>query len=206
MAEDEAPSPAAIEHEDLGSAKPLPAEKDPFFEPPRGYERTQPGTVLRSRSVELGLFGVVPLRLKATQLLYRTTNLHGDAEAAMTTVLVPQQHGSRRLCPIVSYQCAIDAVDSRCFPSYALRRGAGPGGGPAQAEFLFITAALAEGWAVSVPDHEGSQGMWGAPREPGYRILDGLRAATSSQELGLSAIWKASRVGSTVHFSPDLLH
>jgi fermentation-respiration switch protein FrsA (DUF1100 family) len=187
MAENEAPSPAAVKHEDLGSDKPLPAEEDPFFEPPLGYERAHPGTVLRSRSVELGLFGVVPLRINGTQLLYRTTNLHGDAEAAVTTVLVPLQRDPRRLCPILSYQCAIDAVDSRCFPSYALRRGAGPGGGPAQGEFLFITAALAEGWAVSVPDHEGCHGMWGAPREPGYRILDGLRAATSSQELGLSA-------------------
>ncbi len=87
---------------------------------------------------------------------------------------------------MVSYQCAIDAVTSRCFPSYALRRRALAPGAVAQFEFLLIAAALAEGWAVSVPDHEGRNGMWGAPYEPGYHVLDGLRAALSSERLGLS--------------------
>jgi alpha-beta hydrolase superfamily lysophospholipase len=59
-------------------------------------------------------------------------------------------------------------------------------GAVAQFEFLLIAAALAEGWAVSVPDHEGRNGMWGAPYEPGYHVLDGLRAALSTETLGLS--------------------
>jgi hypothetical protein len=88
---------------------------------------------------------------------------------------------------VVSYQCAIDAVTSRCFPSYALRRRAVAPGALAQFEFLLIAAALAEGWAVSVPDHEGRKGMWGAPYEPGYHVLDGLRAALNTERLGLSA-------------------
>jgi acetyl esterase/lipase len=86
----------------------------------------------------------------------------------------------------VSYQCAIDAVTSRCFPSYALRRRALAPGAVAQFEFLLIAAAVAEGWAVSVPDHEGRKGMWGAPYEPGYDVLDGLRAALRTEWLGLS--------------------
>ncbi|GLE51474.1 hypothetical protein ATCCBAA256_10590 [Mycobacterium montefiorense] len=49
-----------------------------------------------------------------------------------------------------------------------------------------VAAALAEGWAVSVPDHEGLQGIWGAPIEPGYRVLDGIRAAQSSDRIALS--------------------
>jgi hypothetical protein len=49
-----------------------------------------------------------------------------------------------------------------------------------------ITAAVAEGWAVSVPDHEGLEGMWGAPYEPGYRVLDGIRAVLRSERIGLS--------------------
>jgi alpha-beta hydrolase superfamily lysophospholipase len=39
---------------------------------------------------------------------------------------------------------------------------------------------------VSVPDHEGRNGMWGAPYEPGYYVLDGLRAALNTETLGLS--------------------
>ena len=87
---------------------------------------------------------------------------------------------------MISYQCAIDAVTSRCFPSYALRRHAHATGAVAQFEFLLVAACLAEGWAVSVPDHEGRLGMWGAPYEPGYHVLDGLRAALGSKRLGLS--------------------
>jgi pimeloyl-ACP methyl ester carboxylesterase len=78
-------------------------------------------------------------------------------------------------------------VASRCFPSYALRRNAKAIGALAPLEFLLINAALAEGWAVSVPDHEGRHGTWGAPYQPGYCILDGVRAALSSERLGLSA-------------------
>src|SRR5262249_3124651 len=125
-------------------------------------------------------------RFTATQLLYRSTDRKGAPEATVTTVLVPTERGPENVCPILSYQCAIDAVASRCFPSYALRRGALAVGALAQFEFLLIAAALAEGWAVSVPDHEGSRGTWGAPYEPGYRVLDGVRATLGSERLGLS--------------------
>jgi len=93
---------------------------------------------------------------------------------------------------VVSYQCAIDAVSPRCFPSYALRRRAKAVGSLAQFEYLLMAAAVAEGWVVSVPDHEGPDGMWGTPHEPGYRVLDGLRATLNFERFGLAA---ESRVG-----------
>ena len=37
------------------------------------------------------------------------------------------------------------------------------------------------------PTTRDANGAWGTPYEPGYRILDGLRAALNSEELGLSA-------------------
>lgn len=177
----------AVPHEKLRRSRPVLPHRDPFYEPPPGFEHADPGTVLRTRDVELGFLGFVPQKFYATQLLYRSSDRHGAPEAAVTTVLVPTERGPENVCPIVSYQCAIDAVTSRCFPSYAMRRGAFAPGALAQFEFLLIAAALAEGWAVSVPDHEGTHGMWGAPYEPGYRILDGLRAATSCERLGISA-------------------
>ena len=168
-------------------SRPLLPRDDPFYTPPAGFEHAEPGTVLRSRDVELAFLGLIRQRFTATQLLYRTTDLHGDPEATVTTLLVPRERTDQTPCPVVSYQCAIDAVADRCFPSYALRRGARAVGALAQFEFLLIAAALAEGWAVSVPDHEGLRGLWGAPVEPGYHILDGIRAATSMTRLGLSA-------------------
>lgn len=166
--------------------RPLVPDKDPFCEPPPGFEHARPGTVLRSREVELAFLGLIPQKFTATQLLYRTTDFQGEPQAGITTVVIPAERTTERPLPIVSYQCAIDAIAARCFPSYALRRGAKAIGAVAQFEFLLIAAALAEGWAVSIPDHEGSTGMWGAPYEPGYHILDGIRAAINHESFGLT--------------------
>jgi len=175
-------------HEPLTpNARPRVPDRDPFYVPPAGFEHAVPGTVLRSRDVELGFLGLVKQRITAIQLLYRTTNMKGAPEAAVTTVVVPAERSPHRPCPLVSYQCAIDAVSPRCFPSYAMRRGAHALGSFAQLEYLLVAAAIAEGWAVSVPDHEGPHGIWGTPHEPGYRILDGIRAALGYHRLGLSA-------------------
>jgi hypothetical protein len=175
------------QHEELRpNARPVLPSKDPFYQPPPGFGHALPGTVLRSRDVELAFLGLIPQRAVGTQLLYRTTDMNGLPAAAATTVILPADVTPARPCPVLSYQCAIDAVTSRCFPSYALRRHAKAIGSLAQLEFLLINAALAEGWAVSVPDHEGPDGTWGAPYEPGYCILDGLRAALNFERLGLS--------------------
>lgn len=166
-------------------AHPLLPADDPFYQPPPGFEHAQPGTVLRTRDVELAFLGLIPVRASAIQLLFRTMDMNGEPEAAVTTVLVPAGHPRRTPRPLLSYQCAIDAVSSRCFPSYALRRRAKAFGSLPQLEFLLIAAALAEGWTVSVPDHEGLSGLWGSPYEPGFRVLDGVRAALSCERLGL---------------------
>ncbi len=197
-------------HEELRpKVRPLLPSDDQFYEPPPGYQHALPGTVLRSRDVELAFMGLIPQPTMATQLLYRTTDMHGRPEATVTTVLVPADVTPERPCPVLSYQCAIDAVTSRCFPSYALRRRAVAVGSVAQLEFLLINAALAEGWAVSIPDHEGRKGMWGAPYEPGYAILDGIRAALSAERLGLSpsapvALWGYSGGGLATAWAAEL--
>ena len=180
-------------HDELQrGTRPVLPSRDPFHEPPPGFQHATPGTVLRSRDVELGFLGVIPQRIRATQLLYRTIDRHGEPEACVTTVLVPANHSHRQPRHVVSYQCAIDAVSPRCFPSYALRRRAKAVGSLAQFEYLLMAAAVAEGWVVSVPDHEGPDGMWGTPHEPGYRVLDGLRATLNFERFGLAA---DSRVG-----------
>jgi len=174
-------------HEELQpKVRPLLPTDDPFYRPPSGFQHAEPGTVLRSRDVELAFLGLIPQPVSAIQLLYRTMDMNGQPEACATTVIVPAEHAPGQPCPLLSYQCAIDAMSSRCFPSYALRRRAKALGSIAQLELFLIAAAVAEGWAVSVPDHEGLLGMWGAPYEPGYRTLDGIRAARNSDRVALS--------------------
>ena len=90
-------------HEELRPGiRPLRPSEDTFYVPPVGFELTVPGTVLRSRDVELGFMGLIPQGVTATQLLYRSTDLGGSAQAAVTTVLLPVGHNPNTRCPIVS--------------------------------------------------------------------------------------------------------
>jgi triacylglycerol lipase len=177
---------APIHDESALDVRPRRPTEDPFYLPPAGFEHAAPGTVLRSRDVRLGFLGLIPQRITAMQLLYRTVDMHGAPEAAVTTVLIPGERSPHIPTPVVSYQCAIDAITDRCFPSYALRQGSRSLGSVAHIDFLMIAAALAEGWVISVPDHEGIRGRWGAPGEPGYHALDGLRAALATPRLQLA--------------------
>ncbi|TSD99993.1 lipase [Skermania sp. ID1734] len=167
--------------------RPLLPDADPFYQPPSGFGVLPKGTVLRSRKVEIALFGLVKQKFSAWQLLYRSCDLNGVPEAAVTTVLLPADARPDVDRPLLAYQCAIDAVAPQCFPSYALRLGARAFGAVPQLELMIIANALDRGWAVSIADHEGRSGYFGAAREPGYRVLDGIRAAMNFVPLGLSA-------------------
>ncbi|WP_032377214.1 lipase family protein [Rhodococcoides fascians] len=177
---------AAVDHDDAESTIAIPS-MDPFYRAPAGFERVEPGTVLRSREVTLALFGVIRQKVSAWQLLYRTTSLDGAPRVAVTTVILPVGGRARTQRALLSYQCAIDAVSDRCFPSYVLRAGARAVGSVPQFEFMIILYALRRGWVLSLPDHEGMNGQWGAPIEPGYCTLDGVRAALSFEPLDLAA-------------------
>ncbi|MEU8894858.1 lipase family protein [Nocardia sp. NPDC048505] len=187
---------------------PLRPEHDDFYCPPVGFALRPPGTILRTRVAELALFGAVRQRLRAWQLLYRTSDLHGIPDVAVTTVLLPAgaEVADR---PLLSFQCAIDGVSSNCFPSYALRRGARALGAIPQLELPVIAEALARGWAVSIPDHGGMGGNFGVAREPGYRSLDAARAALGFAPLGLSrsteiGLWGYSGGGLATAWAAEL--
>ncbi|MBU1801464.1 MAG: lipase family protein [Actinobacteria bacterium] len=160
---------------------------DPFYDAPDDLARLVPGAIVRSRQVRVAFLGLVTQRrLTAWQLAYRSTDLHGRAEVAVTTVLVPREHDPKRPQQLVAYQCAIDAVSDRCFPSYALRPGARAWGALPQFELMIIAGLLDKGYVVSLCDHEGRNGYFAAPREPGYRVLDGIRAATAYPPTGMT--------------------
>ncbi|MBB5911383.1 hypothetical protein BJY24_000250 [Nocardia transvalensis] len=193
----------------LTSARPLRPDVDPFYVAPPHLDTDEPGAVLRYRRVRVALFGRIPQRVQAWQLLYRTNDLNGAPEAAVTTVLLPWDADPTATRPVVSYQCAIDAVAPKCLPSYALRHGARSLGCVPQFELLLIAGAVARGWAVSVPDHVGTGGRFGVPREPGYRILDGIRAALSFGPLGLDpaapvGLWGYSGGGLATSWAAEL--
>jgi hypothetical protein len=159
------------------AAAPPPPQSDPFYQPPSGYESTAPGTVLRSRAVDVAAFGALPQKVQAWQVLYRTTDTKDNPQATVTTVLLPWGARPDADRPLLSYQVAEDSAAPQCAISYQLRQGAGNENIVAQAEILLINAAVQQGWAVSVPDYEGPRSAYVAGKQAGQATLDGIRAS-----------------------------
>ncbi|MGV0078980.1 lipase family protein [Mycobacterium colombiense] len=185
---------------------------DGFCRPPEGFEATPPGAVLRSREVRIAFLGLVPQEVIAYQLLYRTTDMNGAPQATVTTIIRTAGSPPDPTAPVVSYQCAIDSLASTGFPSYVLRRGARlvkVFGGPPAWEYIPMACALSRGWRVLVPDHGGGRGSWIAPREPGYCVLDGIRAAQNFEPAGIApaapvALWGYSGGGLASSWAAEL--
>ncbi|WP_114755608.1 lipase family protein [Nocardia pseudobrasiliensis] len=174
------------------AAPPLP-QNDSFYTDPPGYENAEPGTILRSRPVRIAALNLLPVRVQAWQLLYRTTDFDNKPYTSVTTVMIPE--GATGPRPLLSYQTAVDAIAGMCRASYQLQQSApidltdpaGPitSGNPA-AEILLAATGLAKGWAVAIPDQGGRENRFATPREPGYVVLDGVRAAERFAPLGLA--------------------
>jgi hypothetical protein len=175
------------------AAAPPPPQIDAFYQPPAGFESSAPGTVLRSRAVDVAAFGLLPQKVQAWQLLYRTTDTQDQPEATVTTVLLPAGAQPSATRPLVSYQVAEDSPAPQCAISYQLRQGAGNDNIVAQAEILLMDAALQKGWAVTVPDYEGPKSAYVAGKQAGQAVLDGIRATEGFQAAGLNGV--ATNVG-----------
>jgi hypothetical protein len=145
------------------------------------------GTVLRSRPIDLSAFALLPAKVRAWQLLYRTLDYRWRAMATVTTVVAPVDSPPKG---IVSYQIAEDASAADCAPSVELAStndaSTLANQGYLAVDALNIDALVAQGFAVSIPDYEGPNSDFGAGYQPGYAILDGLRAAESFAPLGLA--------------------
>ena len=86
----------------------------------------------------------------------------------------------RTVRPLLSYQCAIDALGATADPSYTLRNGD-------QFELPLISLALRRGWAVVTTDFNGPQHAFGALPMAARFVLDGIRAAIGFEPAGLDA-------------------
>lgn len=163
---------------------PIPPSQDPFYLPPAGYESAAPGTILRSRPApsHLAAFQLTPLNPKSvTQILYRTTDSLGNPEVTVTTIIVPYNANYERL---ISYQIATDAAYINCAPSYTLQTGTNVKyAGTGSVEVFLVTAALNQGWVVSLPDWEGPNATFVEGRQAGQSTLDSVRAALKSTSI-----------------------
>lgn len=164
-------------------AIPLPPEMDPgFYDPALSeYADLEPGEILKARRVNVATYGVIPVNVDTWQLSYRSTNTRGEPVAAVTTILTPRGNQADR--PLVSFQMAEDSLAQYCAPSYAVQQWSVPppitGSQAVGAEFLAVQAALAQGWAVNVPDYQGPDSAYAAGPLHARLILDSIRAVKS---------------------------
>lgn len=160
---------------------PLPTS-DPFYSPPKGWEKVKPGTVLRSRKVDVK--SIFEVRVKeAWQLLYRTTYLSDDEPTTtVTTILIPHNAKKDKLVLYGDYQ---DSNGPQCAPSYSFRAGIA-NDVSATANMATILVFLQEGYVVTVPDKEGKHNAFAAGHVEGRQTLDGIRATLSFDKLSFS--------------------
>lgn len=162
--------------------------QDPFYTPPPGFQRTEPGTILRSRQVTMSGPQAAD-NAAAYQLMFRTTNATGQPTAAVTTILTPTSPASGTRV-LATYATAYDSLTLKCAPSYTMQDGNGSD------EEADIAAELAQGWDVNVPDYEGLQSEWTVGPLLGLVTLDSIRAVEHFRPDGLTA---GSRTEATVN-------
>jgi hypothetical protein len=165
---------------------------DPFYAAPSGIELVPPGTVLRSREVDVSL-AQVPLtgiRFRAYQLLYRTGDVNDRPVANVTTLIVPDgapPSGGRQL---VSLQDAENSLDPNCAASYQLRVGeqapSGQRNGNLMVELTALLPELAAGRVLVIPDVLGPEKGYIVKLVNAHMTLDSIRAAESFEPAGLA--------------------
>ncbi|KAF7588585.1 hypothetical protein BBP40_005504 [Aspergillus hancockii] len=163
--------------------EPLLPSQDPFYKPDGpDWQSTEPGTILKSRTVQIGSIPRLPFPVHtAHQLLYRTTNARREPTYAVTTVITPENPIFDRL---LSYQAAYDSPKLDCAPSYRIQFGApAHGDDPVLELSSYVEPFLLAGIPVSMPDYEGTESSYSVGPASGYGVLDSLRAVLNSTDI-----------------------
>jgi hypothetical protein len=173
-----------------------PAATDSFYQYTGGASlcAVAPGTVLKTRTLFWHVASL-PLPVTVVQLLYRTTNALGQADANVTSVLLPPD-GLTPSTRLIGYGSYYDSLNPEDEPSVTFA-GAGYSSGTelTTIETSDLVPLLLAGDTVSVADTEGQNADFAAGPEYGYTTLDGIRAALSSPASNLSADARVAVVG-----------
>src|SRR5699024_6144257 len=91
--------------------------------------------------------------------------------------------------PVLVNAIAIDALGTKCTPGYTWANGPGEQSSPVSIGPPVTDDALAAGYAVLVPDHEGPEMAYADPYVAGFSILDTIRgSADVLPEIGDSPV------------------
>ncbi|WP_405486933.1 lipase family protein [Nocardia sp. NBC_00511] len=162
---------------------------DPFYQEPPLTGAERPGTILKSKQVDVMFLGVKPANLEAYKLMYVTTGNAGQSPVISTGILmIPQDGRSNSDRKLIAYQEANDSVGWSCHPSTQWTGGA-PLDGSSWSALGPLAMMFDKGYAVMISDvgNDGDRRPHGvfAGKFGGHALLDGVRAALGLPEAGL---------------------
>jgi hypothetical protein len=182
----------------------------PVWNVSAGAESGQPGDIVSSGPSVFTLDPLLRLPMpgvKATSVMYRSTNAAGAPNVVSGTVLVPAlpySAGGKR--PLVSFAVGTQGLGDQCAPSRQMAAGT-------ETEAGVIQGLLLQGWAVAVTDYEGlgtpGQHTYVVGPSLGHAVLDVARAAIRLPGTGLAAdtpvaIWGYSEGGAASSWAAEL--
>ncbi|KAI0100621.1 secretory lipase-domain-containing protein [Nemania sp. FL0031] len=172
--------------------KAVPPSQDPWYTAPPDFESASPGTILRIRPDPSNITEIVAASA-AYNILYRSTDTRYRPSWAVTTFLVPKDPLETRSSSdgdvgdgkpaLLSFQIPYNSASVDSSPSYLLATNFGLNSLGVVPLSSYASEALSRGWYVVVPDFEGPTASFGAGPQEGHAVLDGIRAALSSDEL-----------------------
>lgn len=159
-----------------------------FYTPPSPLPAGSPGDVIWARTAPS-----IDASSTAYKILYRSTDIAGNAIAVSGTLLVPNAawtgSGTR---PLTAYASGTQGWADSCAPSREMDSNSFDEG-------FAVTNLLAKGWAVVVTDYPGlgtpGDHQYNVGISEGHSVLDALRAATRLPEAGLSSSTKMAVEG-----------
>ncbi|MFF0499063.1 lipase family protein [Nocardia aobensis] len=163
---------------------------DPFYREPPLTGAEKPGTVVKSKKVDVLFTGVKPANLDAWKLMYVTTERDGVTPAISTGILmIPRDGKPANEKHVVSYQEANDSVGWNCHPSTQWT-GGDPLDGASWSALGPLALMFGKGYAVMISDvgndaDPSPHGVF-AGKYAAHTQLDGTRAALNFDAAGLN--------------------
>nr|WP_256673372.1 lipase family protein [Nocardia cyriacigeorgica] len=162
---------------------------DPFYQEPPLTGDEKPGTVLKSKKVDVMFSGVKPANLDAYKLMYVTTGVDGVTPVISTGILmIPVDGKPNDQRKLISYQEANDSVGWSCHPSTQWT-GGDPLDGASWSALGPLAMLFGKGYAVMISDvgNDADRKPHGvfAGKFAAHAQLDGARAALNFREAGL---------------------
>ncbi|WP_083862797.1 lipase family protein [Gordonia soli] len=153
---------------------------DPMFDRwPTDLARRTNGSIIASRDITSTTGFAVTAPIASARLVkFRTTDSIGAPSFGTATVIVPRTPARvRGPRPILVHNVPIDSLGTDCTPGYSMAHGVSPITNVTDLFPPTTQLALAQGYSVIIPDHQGPRMAYAEPWVAGHVVLDSIRAA-----------------------------